>query len=99
MLFSSIDEELNAKGMDDRSAASLVNASLGFTVRNETYRLSADVSVPSASRDLKALVLRDYLEAKGQGRGRHYVAGPWLLNLIRKFPKPQKIPSPFLRST
>jgi Fic family protein len=63
--------------LNDRSLPALFDASMGFRVRNATYRLSADVSELVASRDLRLLVERGLLEASGEKRGRYYVrTGP-----------------------
>ena len=53
----------------------LLEAATGIRVRNSSYRASADISNNLASRDLKSLVDAGLLEARGERRGRHYVAG------------------------
>ena len=72
------------------------DASLGFRVRNATYREFADVSLVVAGRDLKALSDAGLLVARGQARGRYYVASDDLKALeasIRRDRIP--IPDPF----
>ena len=54
-----------------RTIFALADAAAGLRVRNATYRASADVGQPLASRDLKALVDARLLVAKGERRGRY----------------------------
>jgi hypothetical protein len=56
----------------------LHDAAFGYRVRNATYRKAADVSDAVASRDLGILVTAGLLLARGEKRGRFYVAGEWL---------------------
>jgi Fic family protein len=58
--------------ISDRSIPTLFDASMGFRIRNSTYRMSADVSEMVASRDLKHLVEAGMLEPQGERRGRLY---------------------------
>lgn len=60
-------------GLPDRAIPTLFDASMGFRVRNATYRTSADVNELTASRDLRGLVQADLIEPRGEKRGRYYV--------------------------
>jgi hypothetical protein len=67
----------------DRSVTALFDAMIGLRVRNATYRAYFDdtpdaITEATASRDLQKLVQADLLEARGERRGRHYVARPAL---------------------
>lgn len=73
-----VEREVGTRGLPDRAIAPLFNASLGFRMRNATYRDSAGVSDYTAGRDLKALVAADLLVAIGERRGRYYRAAPAL---------------------
>jgi DNA-binding transcriptional ArsR family regulator len=59
--------------LPERTIGPLFNASMGLTLQNARYRIAADVSELVASRDLKALVDADLLEARGEKRGRVYM--------------------------
>ena len=67
---------VEANGLAERSTMALLHAAFGGMVRNASYRVSADISNNLASRDLKALVDANLLVAKGERRGRFYVASP-----------------------
>jgi len=75
--YDAIEALAGRLGLDDRSVPALFDASMGFRVRNATYRISADVSELVASRDLRLLVERGLLAPTGEKRGRTYVrTGP-----------------------
>ena len=91
-----LERELWRQRLPERSLGPLWDAALGLRVRNATYRNFADVSLAVAGRDLKALSDAGLLVARGQARGRHYVASDALKALetpIRRDRKP--IPDPF----
>jgi Fic family protein len=71
-----VTAEARRRAVPERAAAALFNASMGFRLRNPTYRELADVSEAVAGRDLKALVAAGLLEAVGERRGRSYLATP-----------------------
>jgi fido (protein-threonine AMPylation protein) len=72
--------ELVAKNcLPERAAAALHDAAYGIRLRNAIYRklveetLGEEISDLTASRDLKAMVDAQLIDAVGQGRGRYYV--------------------------
>ena len=69
--------------LPDRTMPILFNASMGFRVRNVTYRSAAEVSELVASRDLRSLVQGGLLQSQGEGRGRFYVRTPLLIEVDR----------------
>jgi hypothetical protein len=79
-----IAAEVKKRRVPERAGASLFNASMGFRLRNLTYREDADVSEAVAGRDLTALVDAGLLAAVGERRGRYYVATPDLRALDRE---------------
>lgn len=97
--FERIYGELHAivtkSGLPERAALALLEALSGLRVRNASYRVSADISNNLASRDLKALVDAGLLEARGERRGRHYVAAPEIRSLREKYRLPKAAPDPF----
>ncbi|MHB8689238.1 MAG: Fic family protein [Candidatus Dormibacteraceae bacterium] len=62
----------------DRMAIALDQALLAVPVTNDDYRREADVSMATATMDLRRLVDAGYLAAHGAGRGRGYGATPEL---------------------
>jgi Fic family protein len=75
--YNAIEALVKQLTLNERSVPTLFDASMGFRVRNATYRSSADVSELVASRDLRVLVERGLLEPSGEKRGRYYVrTGP-----------------------
>ena len=78
-LWALLEQEIERKGLPERSIMALSDAAFGYRVRNATYRTAAEISDPLASRDLRALVDAGLLVPHGERRGRHYVAGEWLL--------------------
>jgi Fic family protein len=69
----------HAQGLPERSVGGLVEAALGFRLRNSTYRSILDatageeISELTASRELRAIVNAGLLRAVGERRGRYYV--------------------------
>jgi Fic family protein len=81
--------------LPERSVAALFNASQRFRIRNADYREVAEVNDHVAGRDLGRLVKSGLLAAKGERRGRYYVATTGLLALdesIRAERKPIEDP-------
>ena len=94
--WDALDQEVGRRRLPERSVFALWDAALGFRVRNATYRGFAEVSLVVAGRDLKALSDAGLLVARGQARGRYYVASDELKVLeasIRLDRTP--IPDPF----
>ncbi len=81
---------LERASLPTRSDSALVEATFGFKIRNSRYRQESEVSDVVASRDLKRLCEAGLLEAVGDKRGRHYVAGRELLDLRRKVSSPKR---------
>ncbi len=77
-LWALLEQEIQRKGLPERSIMALSDAAFGYRVRNATYRTAAEISDPLASRDLRALVDAGLLVPQGERRGRHYLAGEWL---------------------
>jgi Fic family protein len=63
---------LARKRVDDRALAAVADAAFGYRIRRSHYIKSAEVSEQVASRDLKELVDKGLLVAKGETRGRIY---------------------------
>lgn len=85
-LWDALTQLAAAKSAPERSVAGLYDASIGFRLRNASYRSAVasaegeDITDQTASRDLKILVDTGLLEAFGERRGRYYRASKDLLN-------------------
>jgi len=77
-VWDQIETELNSRGLPERLLLALIDAAIGYRVRNSLYRKAAEVSELTASRDLKSLVDQGLLIAKGERRGRYYIGSPRL---------------------
>jgi hypothetical protein len=73
----------------------MLEAAYGARLRNASYRVSTDVSNNLASRDLKQLVDAGLLIPQGETRGRHYIAGPEVLEIRARHRQPKIIDDPF----
>lgn len=78
-LWDALAAESERLGLPARTLLALADAAMGYRVRNATYRPSSDISGNLASRDLKQLTDAGLLVARGEKRGRHYVASPRVL--------------------
>jgi Fic family protein len=78
-----IDQLITRHRLPDRLGNALFDALLGLRVTRPSYLKLTDVDERTGTRDLVAAAERGLLEAKGERRGRHYVAGP-PLQTIRK---------------
>jgi len=79
-----------------RTIGALMDAATGRRVRNPVYRRESDVSAQIAKRDLKILVTNGLLEAKGEKRGRYYIASKSLSGLYEQSKVDRHIRDPFL---
>jgi len=95
-LCEEIELLLRGLKLPDRAVLALADAAMGYRVRNATYRAAADVTQPIAGRDLLALARAGLLEAKGEKRGRHYVATPKILEIRQRVVESKSIPDPFV---
>lgn len=96
-----------AKHLPERSVGGLMEAALGFRLRNATYRSILDataaeqISELTATRELKAMVDAGLLRAVGERRGRHYVAESLLTDIqgqIRQDRPPRDDYDPYVRA-
>ncbi|MBA3291979.1 MAG: Fic family protein [Actinobacteria bacterium] len=83
-LWELLATEVGRRGMPERMIVALFDAASGFRVRNATYRVGAEVSDQTASRDLKELSDAGLLVPHGQRRGRHYMANDSIKKLRAK---------------
>ncbi len=90
-----VERALSISGLPERASVSVVNAILGYRIRNEDYRRDADVSTASATRDLKRLVEAGILVARGERRGRYYVASEDSAKIAVRYIHRSPIEDPF----
>lgn len=96
--WNAIERLVQDRGLPERSIPALFNASMGYRVRNATYRtLAEDVSELVASRDLRTLVDAGILKPEGGGRGRTYFRTDELARLEKsiRIERPQDQADPF----
>ncbi|WP_431973079.1 Fic family protein [Micromonospora haikouensis] len=86
-----LDAVVAGKKLPERVTGLLYEAVLGYRVRRPLYIKLADVEDRTATRDLARLAEQGLLEARGERRGRHYVAGA-ALNEIRKRIRDRRVP-------
>lgn len=91
--------------LPERCAAGLMDAALGVRIRRKIYRSSTEaatgeeISDLTASRDLKAMIDTDLLEAVGERRARYYLASKVLTDLreeTRSQRPPESADDPFV---
>ncbi|WUJ75053.1 Fic family protein [Kribbella soli] len=83
-LWLAFDELIEKHGLADRVADELFDASLGFRMRRATYVRRAGIEERTASRDLARLTDLELLRAVGETKGRHYVMGDRLAEVVQE---------------
>lgn len=94
-VWDALEEEITRRRLPERMILALADAAMGFKVRNATYRPAAAVSIELASRDLKALADAGLLEARGERRGRFYLASEPIKAIRAKADEPKVVKDPF----
>jgi Fic family protein len=95
VVYTDLLDLLRQHRLHERMALALLEAAFGRRVRNASYRVSADISNNLASRDLKQLVDIGLLEAHGERRGRHYLAGRQVREIREQRRLRKEIADPF----
>ncbi len=83
-LWNALEEEVKKRKLHERVIAALADAAIGLRVRNSTYRKQAEISNQVAKKDLRTLLDLDFLIAKGERRGRYYLASEYLKDIRNK---------------
>ncbi|MDX3188240.1 Fic family protein [Streptomyces sp. MN03-5084-2B] len=102
-MWAELETLVRGLSLPERSSMALFDAMIGLRVRNATYRSyfedsPDEITEATASRDLRALVATGLLEARGEKRGRHYVAKPPLVEIrqrVRAARDPEDTADPF----
>jgi Fic family protein len=97
-IWDEIEHVAAALDLPERAQLVLSDATLGYRVRNATYRSAADISETLASRDLKLLVERGLLIPDGTNRGRSYVGSQVLKDIRDRTREPKTIEDPVFSS-
>jgi Fic family protein len=84
--------------LHERCIYALADATMGFKIRNSTYRSIAEITENLASRDLKAMVDLKLIVPDGQKRGRVYAAAPILQEIRERTRLPKTTEDPFATS-
>lgn len=106
-LWLDLERLVKKKGLPERALTVLWDAAMGYRVRNVTYRATAeemgdDMTEQVASRDLRQLVDTGLLAARGEKRGRYYVATEELRKIRRAIidaRDPRDDADPFLKAS
>jgi len=94
-----IDELLEAHKLNERVGTALFDALLGLRVTRPSYVKLTELDERTATRDLVKVAEIGLLEARGERRGRHYVAGEPLRKIqeqLRASRRPLEDPYPTL---
>lgn len=73
-LWDELEIEVRRLHLPERTMDALQYTAVGYRLRNAEYRSMTEVNEGMATRDLAALVRAGLLEARGERRGRFYVA-------------------------
>lgn len=99
-LWLAFDELIEEHGLADRVADELFDASLGFRLRRSTYVRRAGIDERTATRDLARLTELGLLRGVGETKGRHYLMGDRLAELVQNLlasREPLVDPYPWMR--
>ncbi|HEX5132376.1 MAG TPA: Fic family protein, partial [Candidatus Krumholzibacteria bacterium] len=94
-LWSELEVFITNERLYERMIYALYEASIGLKVRSARYRSHAEVSSQIAARDLRILTEKGFLVARGEKRGRVYIASPRLIELRDKT-REMRLPNPTL---
>jgi Fic family protein len=98
-LWEKLEKEVERRRLPVRTMFALMNAAVGMRVRNPVYRTETDVSHQVAKLDLKRLIAEGLLVAKGEKRGRVYLASDYLTELRNQSKITREIVDPFGEET
>jgi Fic family protein len=93
--WDALEAAVKAKGLNPRVIPALSDAAANLRVTNPSYRKQAELTNQVAKIDLKNLVLAGFLEAKGEKRGRYYVAADPVIRIREAVRLPREAADPF----
>lgn len=100
-IWTELDTLVTRYHLPERVTNLLYEAVLGYRIRRASYIKTTEIEQRTASRDLTRLVELGILQARGETRGRHYVAGQVLADLrrdCRERRQPISDPYPWMRA-
>ena len=98
-LYQDLNLVIEGRGLPERTSIALIEAALGYRVRNASYRVAAGISNNLASRDLKTLVDEGLLVPAGERRGRYYTASDEIRRIRVRHRLPRGDDDPFAPPT
>jgi Fic family protein len=100
-IWKELDDLISAHHLPERMTGMLYEAVLGYRIRRPGYMKMTGVEKHTATRDLGRLAELELLHARGETRGRHYLAGERLRRLredCRKRRRPIIDPYPWMQA-
>lgn len=102
-LWDRLEHLVAQRRLPDRAIPALFDAAHGFRIRRTSYInvQEAEISEPTATRDLRLLVESGLLQSHGERRGRYYVAGQELKDVwqgVQRARDPNEMADPFERA-
>lgn len=94
-LWAVLEEEIKHRKLPERLILALADASIGYSIRNATYRPVAEISEQMASRDLKQAVDAGLLIPHGERRHRFYRGTPRLFGFREAVRETKIVRDPF----
>lgn len=95
-LYEKLRAEVKNAQLPERTVTALMDAARNMRIKNSTYRKEADgVSEQVASRDLKELVEKGFLNPTGTARGRYYEASERVMKIKEEVWDRKQIQSPY----
>lgn len=94
-LYAELSVLVKRCGLQERATMAVLQAAIAGSVRNSSYRVSADISNNLASRDLKSLVDANLVIPHGEKRGRYYAPSDEIMRIRRRTKRPKSYDDPF----
>ena len=94
-VYDAVSALVEQQHLPERSAVSLFDAAIGLRLTNSRYRVDAEVSELTASRDLKRICDAGLLHPVGEKRGRTYRASDELLGIRKASRMPRSTQDPY----
>jgi Fic family protein len=94
-MWDALEEAVKARGLNPRVLPALADAAIDLRVTNPSYRQQAEITNQTAKIDLKNLVLAGFLEARGEKRGRYYIAADPVRRIREEARRPKEARDPF----
>lgn len=94
-LWDQLEIEIKRRSLPERTITALADAASRLRVRNPIYRAQVGISENLATRDLKMLVDAGLLIAKGEKRGREYLASETVMEISKMAWEPRITEDPY----